>query len=82
MRKALNLKFKEFVVKVEEVAKRHDFKLEFEMPYRDLSFRGTPFREMVTLLPSVNCLVNLTETPAFVLSMREVRRLFFSSSPL
>lgn len=74
MRKKLNLKFKDFVLRVEEVAKQHDFKLEFDMPYRELAFQGTHHREMVTLMPTVNCLVNLTDTPPFVLTMREVRR--------
>jgi len=60
---------------VEEVAKRHGFdNLEFDIPYKDLAFQGTPHREMVTMQPSVHCLVNLTETPAFVVSMTTVKR--------
>jgi len=56
------------------VAKRHGFtNLEFDIPYKDLAFQGTPHREMVTMQPSVHCLVNLTETPAFVVSMTTVR---------
>jgi len=77
MRKKLNLKFKDFVMRVEDVAKQHDFKLEFDMPYRDLAFQGAHHREMVTLMPSINCLVNLTEMPSFVLSMREVEHVHF-----
>lgn len=38
---------------------------------------GTPNREMVTLQPSVHCLVNLTETPAFVVSMTSVEHVHF-----
>jgi len=78
MRKALNRKFQEFTVKVEEVAKRHNFtELEFDIPYKDLAFQGTPNREMVMLQPSVHCLVNLTETPAFVVSMTTVEHVHF-----
>eukprot|EP00616_Rhizochromulina_sp_CCMP1243_P017883 CAMPEP_0118980332 /NCGR_PEP_ID=MMETSP1173-20130426/28059_1 /TAXON_ID=1034831 /ORGANISM="Rhizochromulina marina cf, Strain CCMP1243" /LENGTH=1081 /DNA_ID=CAMNT_0006930669 /DNA_START=32 /DNA_END=3277 /DNA_ORIENTATION=+ len=77
MRKKLNLKFKDFVMRVEDVAKQHDLKLEFDMPYRDLAFQGAHHREMVTLMPSINCLCNLTEMPPFVLSMREVDHVHF-----
>jgi len=78
MRKALNRKFQEYTVKVEEVAKKHGFdSLEFDIPYKDLAFQGTPNREMVTLQPSVHCLVNLTETPAFVVSMTNIEHIHF-----
>jgi nucleosome binding factor SPN SPT16 subunit len=78
MRKVLNRKFQEYTVKVEEVAKKHGFdSLEFDIPYKDLAFQGTPNREMVTLQPSVHCLVNLTETPAFVVSMTSVEHVHF-----
>ena len=52
MRKALNAKFKEFTNKVKGVASRHGFSFEFDIPYRELAFNGTPNREMVTLQPS------------------------------
>jgi len=78
MRKAMNKKFQEYTVKVEEVAHKHGFEsLEFDIPYRDLAFQGTPHREMVMLQPSVHCLVNLTETPAFVISMSTVEHVHF-----
>ena len=77
MRKLLNSKFRDYTVKVAEVASRHNFSLEFDIPYKDLAFQGTPHREMVTLMPSVHCLVNLTETPAFVISMTSVEHVHF-----
>ena len=77
MRKLLNSKFREYTVKVTDVASRHGFTVEFDIPYKDLAFQGTPHREMVTLMPSVHCLVNLTETPAFVVSMTAIEHVHF-----
>ena len=77
LRKRLNQAFKEFCKKVDAVAKKHGFALEFDIPYRDLSFTGTPFKEMVTILPTLNCLVNLTETPFFVVDLDEVDHVHF-----
>ena len=59
------------------VASRHGFSFEFDIPYRELAFNGTPNREMVTLQPSVRCLVNLTDMPFFVMDMSEVEHCHF-----
>ena len=80
MRKQLNAKFREYTTKVADIANRQKGSwphLEFDIPYRDLAFQGTPHREMVTLMPSVHCLVNLTETPAFVISMTSIEHVHF-----
>ena len=36
---------------------------EFDIPSRDISFTGQPFKENVTLLPCTTCLVSLTDRP-------------------
>lgn len=77
MRKMLNMKFKDYTQKVEEVAKKNDFALEFDVPFKDLAFQGTPNREMVKMQPTVHCLVNLTELPHFVVCMNEVEHVHF-----
>lgn len=56
----------------------HGFSLEFDIPYRDLGWHGVPHREMVFIQPTVNCLVNLTEMPFFIVEVR-VFLLLFSS---
>lgn len=72
LRKRLNQAFKEFCKKVDSVAKRHGYEVEFDIPYRDLGFTGNPHREMVPIMPTLNCLVNLTETPFFVVDLEDV----------
>lgn len=77
LRKRLNQAFKEFCKKVDSVAKKNGYELEFDIPYRDLSFTGNPHKEMVTITPTLNCLVNLTETPFFVVDLDEVDHVHF-----
>ena len=65
----LNKEFASFVKKVEEKSG-----IEFEIPFRNLEFSGVPStgRSNVNLVPTVNCLVSLSESPFFVLTMDEV----------
>jgi nucleosome binding factor SPN SPT16 subunit len=77
LRKRLNQAFKEFCKKVDAVAKKNNYTIEFDIPYRDLSFPGTPNKEMVTIMPTLNCLVNLTETPFFVVDLAHVDHVHF-----
>ena len=72
MKARLNTEFQNFVRKVEELSG-----VEFDIPYRDLGFYGVPFRSSVLLQPTVHCLVNLTETPFFVLSLDNVEIAYF-----
>ena len=72
LRKRLNQAFKDFCKKVDSVAKRHGYQVEFDIPYRDLGFTGNPHREMVPIMPTLNCLVSLTETPFFVVDLEDV----------
>jgi len=77
LRRKLNEAFKDFSMKVESVAKKNGFNLEFDIPYRDLGFQGTPNKEMVYIMPTLNCLVNLTENPFFVVDLSEVDHVHF-----
>lgn len=77
LRKRLNQAFKDFCKKVDVVAKKNNYNLEFDIPYRDLGFIGNPHKEMVQILPTLNCLVNLTETPFFVVDLDEVDHVHF-----
>ena len=47
--------------------------LEFDIPFRELGFEGVPFRSTVTVLPSVHCMIELTEMPFLVCPLEEVR---------
>lgn len=77
LRKKLNHAFRDFCKKVIEVAKKNGYTLEFDIPYRALGFTGNPHKEMVPIFPTVNCLVNLTETPFFVVDLSEVDHVHF-----
>lgn len=77
LKKKLNEAFKDFCRKVEKVASKNGFTLEFDIPYRDLGFQGNPHKEMVFIMPTLNCLVNLTETPFFVVDLNEVDHVHF-----
>jgi len=77
LRRRLNQAFKDFCGKVEAVSRKNGYSVEFEVPYRDLGFQGTPSREMVFVQPTMNCLVNLTETPFFLIDMAEVDHVHF-----
>lgn len=77
LRKRLNFAFRDFCKKVDATAKKNNFELEFDIPYRDLGFTGNPHKEMVNVLPTLNCLVNLTETPFFVVDLDNVDHVHF-----
>jgi len=68
-RQRLNEEFQKFIEAVENHAKDA---IEFDVPYRDLGFFGVPGKSNVLLLPTVNCLVHLTEFPSFVLTLDEI----------
>lgn len=46
-----------------------DLNLEFEIPFRELGFHGVPSRSSAFIMPTVNCLVELTEMPFTVLTL-------------
>lgn len=81
LRKRLNKAFKSFSDQVISVIEKNNLSIgennEYDIPYRNLGFKGVPNKEMVLLQPTVHCLVNLTETPFFVVSLDEVEHIHF-----
>mmetsp|Transcript_2075 Transcript_2075/g.3411 ORF Transcript_2075/g.3411 Transcript_2075/m.3411 type:complete len:1085 (-) Transcript_2075:47-3301(-) len=77
----LNQKFKKFCQDVvglcNDLGQPLGVDNEYDRPYRKLSFKGVPNKEMVTLSPTVHCLVNLTETPFFVVTLDEIEHIHF-----
>lgn len=71
-RAKMNAEFKRFAEQVEGLSK-----MEFDIPYRELGFFGVPLRANVFLLPTLNCLVNLTEVPFFVASLADIEIVHF-----
>ena len=68
----MNKEFKKFSKNVEEL----DY-IKFEIPSRELQFSGVPFKSTVTLYPTPNCLISLTESPFFVITVNEIEIVYF-----
>ena len=67
-RKAImNQEFKQFSEKIMDASK-----IEVEVPYRELGFYGVPTRQNVLLQPTADCLVHLSDTPFFVVTLADV----------
>jgi nucleosome binding factor SPN SPT16 subunit len=50
---------------------------EWDMPYTELMFQGTPKNQMVELFPTVNCIVNLASKPVFITDMDEIDMAYY-----
>ena len=46
--------------------------LELDIPFRELSFEGVPFRTSVRLQPTTDCLIHLTDPPFLVVTLSEI----------
>jgi nucleosome binding factor SPN SPT16 subunit len=46
--------------------------LEVDIPFRELSFEGVPFRTNVRLHPTTDCLVHLSDPPFMIVTLNEV----------
>lgn len=73
-RNKTNGEFQTFVKRVQEMWSKDipDLGLEFDIPFRELGFSGVPHRSTVFMMPSVNCLVELTEMPFTVISLADI----------
>lgn len=74
-RNQVNKDFSQFIKKVQQDIWERDFgdlNLEFEIPFRELGFYGVPSRSTSFVMPTVNCLVELTEMPFTVIPLSEV----------
>ena len=77
LRARINRTYQAFVKRVQgevwaEPSEYADLGLEFEVPYRELGFFGVPHRSTVFVMPTVHCLVELTEQPFTVLTLADV----------
>ena len=71
MRKKLNSEFKGFIDLSQRLFK-DKMKFEFDIPYRELGFYGSPFKSQVKVYPTVDCLVSLHEMPFFVIDIADI----------
>lgn len=72
-RQLLNREIKAFAEKIAEAASTSTGEtLELDIPFRELSFEGVPFRTGVRLQPTTECLVHLTDTPFLVVTLADI----------
>lgn len=67
MRNRTNKLFLKFTKEVED-----RYGVEFDIPYRSLAFTGAPRSSTVTLLPTVNCIIDVIDWPPFILNLEDV----------
>lgn len=77
LRVKLNTRMKKFCDAIASIANQNKYNLEFDIPYNDLAFYGAPNKGIVKLMPTVNCLVNLTEFPFFVVTLDDIEIVHF-----
>ncbi|KAK7440234.1 FACT complex subunit spt16 [Stygiomarasmius scandens] len=72
-RQLLNKEIRAFAEKVAEAASASNGEtLELDIPFRELSFEGVPFRTSVRLQPTTDCLVHLTDPPFLVVTLADI----------
>lgn len=69
-RAQLDKEFKNFTEKIADAGKGEG--LSVDMPFRDLGFNGVPSRSSVTIQPTTDCLVQLTEPPFMVVTLTDI----------
>ena len=72
----LNKTFKRFVKETEEEY-LEKYNMDFDIPYRELGFQGTPAKSNVDIFPCRDCLVSVSEWPPFVMTIEEVDIVYF-----
>nr|XP_043628802.1 FACT complex subunit SPT16-like [Erigeron canadensis]XP_043628810.1 FACT complex subunit SPT16-like [Erigeron canadensis] len=71
----INMEFQNFVNRVNDLWGQPKFKafdLEFDQPLRELGFHGVPHKASAFIVPTSSCLVELIETPFFVVTLSEI----------
>ncbi|KAJ6606562.1 FACT complex subunit SPT16 [Mycena vulgaris] len=72
-RQMLNKEIEAFAQKISEAASASNGDpLDLDIPFRELSFEGVPFRTSVRLQPTTDCLVHLTDPPFLVVTLAEI----------
>ncbi|KAF8644153.1 hypothetical protein AX16_008680 [Volvariella volvacea WC 439] len=72
-RAILNKEIKAFAEKIAEAASASNGDpLELDIPFRELSFEGVPFRTSARLQPTTECLVHLTDPPFLVVTLADI----------
>jgi len=73
-KRKLNSIFRKFCRRVVDSTDELD---DYDKPSPELAFDGVPFREMVTITPTLNALVNLSGNPIFCVTLDEIEHIHF-----
>ena len=65
------------VREIEGIAVKDGTALKFDIPYHDLAFYGNTGKAMVKIVPSVNCIINITDIPFFILEVADIEMAHF-----
>ncbi|KAI8911514.1 FACT complex subunit-domain-containing protein [Gorgonomyces haynaldii] len=68
-RAALNKEFQQFSELISTASRKM---VDVDIPFRELGFHGVPFRQLVLLQPTTDCLVHLSDTPPLVVTLADV----------
>jgi nucleosome binding factor SPN SPT16 subunit len=66
----LDKEFRNFGEKIADAGKNDN--LSIDVPFRELGFNGVPARSSVTIQPTTDCLVQLTEPPFLVITLTDI----------
>ncbi|KAJ9651088.1 FACT complex subunit spt16 [Neophaeococcomyces mojaviensis] len=69
-RAELDKLFKSFAEKISDAGR--EWNITVDIPFRELSFNGVPFRSNVLMAPATDALVQLTEPPFTVVTLEEI----------
>jgi nucleosome binding factor SPN SPT16 subunit len=74
----LNNKFANFVKLIEQQSERQrHHRIEFDIPIEDLDFYGCPHKSVVSVRPTKNCLIAISELPVFVIDINDIETVHF-----
>lgn len=68
-RQMLNREFQQFAEKISDGSRKL---VDVDTPMRDLGFQGVPHRQLVTLYPTTEALVHLSDNPPLVVTLADV----------
>nr|ODO02764.1 FACT complex subunit SPT16 [Cryptococcus depauperatus CBS 7855] len=71
-RAELDKLFHDFARRIESASQAQQYELEVDVPFRELGFQGVPHKSIVSLLPTTNCLIHISEFPFTVITLSEV----------
>ncbi|EME38930.1 hypothetical protein DOTSEDRAFT_160702 [Dothistroma septosporum NZE10] len=69
-RAQLDKEFKNFAEKISDAGKNDG--MQVDIPFRDLGFNGVPSRSSVTIQPTTDCLIQITEPPFMVITLNDI----------